>query len=149
MELSTTEYKRCDVVKAVGRCDEVGGRAAVALSEVAAGAHEMHEVIGGVHAFDGRAEGLGLLHVGLHDVDVRTPRPAGNSLRAMGVRAAMYNSSLEPAAAREVLATLHDGRLDLLVGSGDGRVRLYRGLEPIAVTCGGDGSFGPCPRPWL
>ncbi|MEJ2534811.1 MAG: DNA helicase RecQ, partial [Gammaproteobacteria bacterium] len=37
-----------------------------------------------------------------------------DALRAMGVRAAMYNSSLEPAAAREVLAALHDGALDLL-----------------------------------
>jgi ATP-dependent DNA helicase RecQ len=37
-----------------------------------------------------------------------------DALRANGVRAAAYNSSLEPAAARRVLAELHDGRLDLL-----------------------------------
>jgi ATP-dependent DNA helicase RecQ len=37
-----------------------------------------------------------------------------DALRANGVRAAAYNSSLEPEAARQVLAQLHDGRLDLL-----------------------------------
>jgi len=37
-----------------------------------------------------------------------------DALRANGVRAAAYNSSLEPAAARQVLADLAAGRLDLL-----------------------------------
>jgi ATP-dependent DNA helicase RecQ len=37
-----------------------------------------------------------------------------DALRANGVRAAAYNSSLEQEAARRVLAKLHDGRLDLL-----------------------------------
>ena len=37
-----------------------------------------------------------------------------DALRANGVRAAAYNSSLEPGAAREVLADLMSGRLDLL-----------------------------------
>jgi len=38
-----------------------------------------------------------------------------------------------------------DGRLDMLLGAGDGKVRLYHGLPPIAATCAGDGSFGACP----
>ncbi len=38
-----------------------------------------------------------------------------------------------------------DGRLDMLLGSGDGKVRLYHGLAPIAAICAGDGSSGPCP----
>lgn len=38
-----------------------------------------------------------------------------------------------------------DGRPDMLIGSGDGRVRLYQGLEPIRTLCFGDGSSGACP----
>jgi hypothetical protein len=38
-----------------------------------------------------------------------------------------------------------DGRLDMLLGSRSGFVNLYHGLQPIAIACGGDGSFGACP----
>ena len=38
-----------------------------------------------------------------------------------------------------------DGRIDVLVGAGDGKVHLYQGLEPIAAVCFGDGSSAPCP----
>ena len=66
-----------------------------------------------------------------------------DALRANGVRAAAYNSSLEPAAARRVLADLMSGRLDLLYVSPE-RVTSDVFLDRLAEL--GAGS-GPAPAP--
>jgi len=77
-----------------------------------------------------------------------------DALRANGVRAAAYNSSLDPAATRRVLAELMNGRLDLLYVSPERAVTdgfldrlaaLSAGpaaLPGSAPTGGGDGGGG-------
>ncbi|OFW58174.1 MAG: ATP-dependent DNA helicase RecQ [Actinobacteria bacterium RBG_16_64_13] len=72
-----------------------------------------------------------------------------DALRANGVRAAAYNSSLEAGAARRVLADLMAGRLDLLYVSpervtSDGFLDRLAALRPAggAAWAGGDGTGG-------
>ncbi len=72
-----------------------------------------------------------------------------DALRANGVRAAAYNSSLESGAARKVLADLMAGRLDLLYVSpervtSDGFLDRLAALRPEAA---GDGAAGRDARP--
>lgn len=61
-----------------------------------------------------------------------------DALRANGVRAAAYNSALEPAAAREVLSDFMNGRLDLLYVSPE-RVTSEAFLDRLAMLPGGGG----------
>ncbi len=73
-----------------------------------------------------------------------------DALRANGVRAAAYNSSLEPAAARQVLADLHGGRLDLLYVSperavSDGFLDRLAALAGEALPGVAGGSAGATP----
>ncbi len=68
-----------------------------------------------------------------------------DALRANGVRAAAYNSSLDAATARKVLADLAKGRLDLLYVSPE-RVTSEGFLNRLAGLGDGDGS-GPRPAP--
>jgi ATP-dependent DNA helicase RecQ len=73
-----------------------------------------------------------------------------DALRANGVRAAAYNSSLEAGAARRVLADLMGGRLDLLYVSpervtGDGFLDRLAGMNSAARSAplDGDGAGAP------
>jgi ATP-dependent DNA helicase RecQ len=68
-----------------------------------------------------------------------------DALRANGVRAAAYNSSLDGAAARRVLADLMNGRLDLLYVSPE-RVTSDGFLERL-VGLGGAAPCGAAPAP--
>jgi ATP-dependent DNA helicase RecQ len=71
-----------------------------------------------------------------------------DALRANGVRAAAYNSSLDPAAARGVLGELMGGRLDLLYVSPeravtDGFLDRLAALPAAASSAAGDRGGGP------
>jgi len=71
-----------------------------------------------------------------------------DALRANGVRAAAYNSSLDPAAASRVLAELVNGRLDLLYVSPERAVTdsfldRLAALPAAAPSAGGAASAGP------
>jgi ATP-dependent DNA helicase RecQ len=70
-----------------------------------------------------------------------------DALLACGVRAACYNSSLDSAAARRVLARLHAGELDLLYVAPErlmtnGFLERLRALGPDAGPASGDGVRG-------
>ncbi len=64
-----------------------------------------------------------------------------DALRAAGVRAAAYNSSLEPDEARDVLRDLHGGRLDLLYVAPE-TLMTDSFLERLQGLCGGDPAVG-------
>jgi ATP-dependent DNA helicase RecQ len=74
-----------------------------------------------------------------------------DALRANGVSAAAYNSSLDPEAARRVLADLTAGRLDLLYVSpervtSDGFLDRLAALRPGPAPGGGIAAAGPLER---
>ena len=73
-----------------------------------------------------------------------------DALRANGVRAAAYNSSLDPATARSVLTELMNGRLDLLYVSPeravtDGFLDRLAALPAAAPGAGGNGGGAASP----